>query len=236
MMDEAERLMFLGWSKMPQFQRKVEQAKSTIREALAIAPAYVACSWGKDSTVLLHLCQQVQSDIPAYFLGHSEQDLISNFSEIAFRYCEKFNPNYQEIRLAPEDEKQYRPDKIKWALSNIEGIPPLALIGVRAEESINRRRSVHRHGLIYQYKSGNYRCFPLAFWSTNDIWAYIVNHNIPYLRAYDQTDKQSKESRTSLHFGRSANSALSAQRWEQFRRIAPEFVQHVKENYNANWL
>ncbi|MFM7373139.1 MAG: hypothetical protein ACKO2Z_36235, partial [Sphaerospermopsis kisseleviana] len=57
--------MFEGWAKLPQFKKKVDQTKSIIKQALAIAPAYVAVSWGKDSVVMLHLCQQIKPDIIA---------------------------------------------------------------------------------------------------------------------------------------------------------------------------
>jgi phosphoadenosine phosphosulfate reductase len=234
-MDARERESFLAYTELPQFQRKVDRALATIREALLIGSAYVSVSWGKDSVVMLHLCQQIQPDILAVFLGHSEQDLISNFSDTEKRYCEKHKTNYQPIYLSQIQEKTYDPVRLKTVLSKID--KPLAFIGMRAEESINRKRSISRYGLIHQYKSLNYRACPIAYFNWQDIWAYTIKYDLPYLEAYDLIPRSSPQSRTSLHFGRSANSSLGANRWEQFKAICPKFVEHVRNNYdNIDWL
>ncbi|MGL4882440.1 MAG: hypothetical protein ACRC8K_15475, partial [Waterburya sp.] len=81
-MDEAERLMLEGWAKLPRFNRKIEQANAIIRNGLEIGASYVAVSWGKDSTVLMHLSQQIQANIPVISFGHPERELISNYAEV----------------------------------------------------------------------------------------------------------------------------------------------------------
>lgn len=235
-MDAVERESFIAYAQLPAFKRKVERSLAVIKEALAIGPAYVAVSWGKDSVVMLHLCQQVQPDILAVFLGHSEQDLISNFSEVAELYCSKWSTNYLPIHLSREEELIYDPQKIRKTMASIK--LPVAFVGVRAEESINRRRSLKRYGAIHQYKhTGKTRCFPLAYWGWEDVWGYICSNDLPYLSAYDLTPKSAPSSRTALHFGRSNRTRLGAERWEQFKLICPEFVEHVRGNYeNTDWL
>jgi 3'-phosphoadenosine 5'-phosphosulfate sulfotransferase (PAPS reductase)/FAD synthetase len=230
-MERIERDAFLAHATLPTFKRKVEKAKEIIREALAIAPSYVAVSWGKDSVVMLHLVQSICPDILAVFLGHSEQDLITNFSGVQNSYLTKFASNYKAIFLDRNQELEYSPTKIKDALDRLQ--IPLAFVGVRSEESKVRRFSVKKYGYIYQYKAGNFRCYPIANFSWIDIWAYTCLNELPYLEAYDKIDFSSPESRTSLHFGRSKKSALGVQRFERFKRICPQFFEYVKENYEG---
>ncbi|MFQ3637878.1 MAG: phosphoadenosine phosphosulfate reductase family protein [Cyanobacteriota bacterium] len=209
-MDEAERLMFEGWAKLPSFRRKVEQAKATIREALAIAPAYVAWSLGKDSTVLLHLAQQIQPDILAAFHAGHWMDSYDNYSEVRSQYCQRFQTNLIEV---PDDSDPFDfLNKSTTASAFKQTIPEyvVALLGLRTEESKNRRRTILNHGLIHQYKSGLWRACPLAFWGWRDIWAYHVTYDLPYLKSYDLTDRSGAESRTTAHIKPCrGNSALA---------------------------
>lgn len=236
-MDAQEREVFASYATLPSFKRKVDQSLEVIQKALSIDRGYVAVSWGKDSIVMLNLCQQVQPDILAVFLGHSEQDLVSNFSEVEQAYCKAFRTNYQPIYLTHGEEKKYDPSRIRKVMASIQ--EPIAFVGVRAEESINRRRSISHYGLIHKYVSGGgrVRCYPIAYWDWKDIWAYTVSHDLPYLKAYDAVPRCSPNSRTALHFGRSNRTRLSAERWEQFKLVCPEFVEHVRGNYeNTDWL
>jgi len=98
-MERIERDAFLAHATLPTFKRKVEKAKEIIREALAIAPSYVAVSWGKDSVVMLHLVQSICPDILAFHYGSIESatGLVSNFPEVIATYRSKFPTNYQEL-------------------------------------------------------------------------------------------------------------------------------------------
>lgn len=230
-LNNQEREALIAFASLPVHRRRVERSIEVIREALAIAPAYVAVSWGKDSTVLLHLCQQVEPDIKALFLAHSEMDLISNFSEVGQQYCDRFQPNYEQINLSLEDELIYSPTKIKDKLSGYAKDYPVAIVGVRAEESINRRRSIQKYGQIHPYQGGGYRAFPIAYWSWQDIWAYICSQDLPFLEAYNKTPRSGKTNRTAIHFGKSSIRRLSIERWAQFRIIAPEYWQYIRRNF-----
>jgi len=67
----GERLKEFDRLKTAPFERKLELAKSVIGEHLdGCSDCAVACSFGKDSTVLTHLILQVNPDIPVVFLQH----------------------------------------------------------------------------------------------------------------------------------------------------------------------
>lgn len=226
-MEERERLAFLGWSSTPKFKAKVKGAIAVIKKALAIAPAYVACSWGKDSVVMLHLCQQVKADISVIYWSTPYQDLIDNFSETRDKYLSKYPSIYQEMPYKKE-LKNTREHAIK---SGIGQQYPVAFIGLRSGESINRRRTLKR-GLIRQYKNGTYRVCPVGFWSYQDIWAYTVKHELPYLSCYDIIAKSSHMSRSTPHISVSNNQSYQVERWEYLKKNSPSFVQFIEDNYN----
>ncbi|MFM5982862.1 MAG: phosphoadenosine phosphosulfate reductase family protein [Sphaerospermopsis kisseleviana] len=208
-MELEEKLMFEGWAKLPQFKKKVDQTKSIIKQALAIAPAYVAVSWGKDSVVMLHLCQQIKPDIIAVNYGSPEQDIVDNYSEVINNYCQRFLTNYKELIGKPEwaDDPDTVQDRCNQML---EGKQTLAFVGLRAEESKNRKRSLIKNGLIHQYKSGRYagyyRVCPLGWWGWKDIWSYTISNNLPYLNSYDYKDRERGRTNAHARYWFSANS------------------------------
>lgn len=226
-MDEAERLMFEGWATLPRFKKKVEQAQGIIKEALKIAPAYVAISWGKDSTVLLHLCQQIKPDILAFHYGSEESKMgvTSNFPEVIDNYLERFPTNYQELIGKPE--WAFTPDTVRDRIqSAINPLFKIALVGVRAEESKYRRMAIKQYGVIHQYKSDNlWRAFPLAYWKYNDIWSYIVKYRLPYLEAY----KYSNRTNPHASFWFSQNKDFVATQREVVKRHNPTLDQMLKD-------
>jgi 3'-phosphoadenosine 5'-phosphosulfate sulfotransferase (PAPS reductase)/FAD synthetase len=199
-MQDDERLMFEGWATLPAFKKKVEQAKIVIREALEITPGYVAVSWGKDSVVMLHLCQQIKPDIIAVNYGSSEQDIVDNYSEVINTYLQRFPTDYKELIGLPEwaNDSNTVQDRCNQIL---EGTHTLAFVGLRAEESKNRKRSILQNGLIHQYKAGkykgHYRVCPLGWWTWRDIWGYTIVNNLPYLNSYDYKDRE--RGRTNAH-------------------------------------
>lgn len=216
--------MLAGLAKLPRFSAKVEQAKQLIRESLAIAPAYVACSWGKDSIVLTHLAQQVQSNIPVFSFYHPERDLISNYSEVEKLYCEKFGPNLTTIGV--EGGVSSSSVQVKVRAAKLWLSFPMALIGLRKEESSKRKISLCKYGKIHRYKSSGWRSCPLADWVENDIWAYIVGMDLPYLSAYDMG-----ATRTTDHISKAIRHQYQATRLEEFRKTAPEYYQFLQETY-----
>jgi len=225
-MDEQSRASFLGWTQLPRFKKRVEEAKRTINEALAIAPSYVAVSWGKDSTVLLHLCQQIDPNIKAISLGNPDRSFCG-YEQVISDYCDRFPTNLETIEI----EGDHVPDKLKQL--RLWERYPMAIVGVRKEESQYRSMAISRYGLIYQFtngeKEGSWRCFPLGYWGWQDVWGYIVQHDLPYLSAYD---RQSWErGRTTDHLSKSTKKRWQRTRLEGLASIAPEYYQYLLKQY-----
>jgi phosphoadenosine phosphosulfate reductase len=225
-MDARERDVFLAWSTLPKFKRKVERSLEVIREALAIGPAYVSVSWGKDSVVMLHLCQQIQSDILAVHIGHKDQELIDNYADVIDRYCAKWQTNHCWIKGDQKNAKE----GIEHL--GIASSYPVALIGMRTEESSIRRKTIGKNGLIYQYTNGklanSYRCTPIAYWDWKDVWAYIVSRSLPYLASYDHMlNADRSTSRTAVHYSSGRGSQFG--RLSKIQVISPDYYRLLKQ-------
>lgn len=230
-MERIERDAFLAHATLPTFKRKVEKAKEIIREALAIAPSYVAVSWGKDSVVMLHLVQSICPDILAFHYGSIESatGLVSNFPEVIATYRSKFPTNYQELIALPE--WAFTTDTVRDRIqATIDPKFKVALVGVRAEESKYRRMAINQYGVIHQYKSdGLWRCFPLAYWQTVDIWAYTCNHDLPFLDAYQYSDRTNPHA--SFWFSQSKDFVETQK--ENIKRHNPKLNQFLEERYGT---
>lgn len=222
------KLMFEGWAKLPHFRQKVARSQEIIQQALAIGQSYCAISWGKDSTVLLHMVQQFYPNILAAYHAHVERDMISNYSEVISAYTGKFSTNLLLIETTQAD------GNIGVAM-DLHRNYPVCFLGLRAEESINRRRSLKSYGLTHQYTTGNlagsYRVCPLGWWGWRDIWAYIVTNKLPYLKAYDQVDFGAHDSRTTCHISKTTNKQRQATRLESFKTLSPEYYNYLRVNY-----
>jgi phosphoadenosine phosphosulfate reductase len=225
--NNQEREAFLAYSHLPKFKRRVAEALETIREALKVARPVVSISWGKDSTVLLHLCQQVQPDILAVSFTHPERELISNYAEVQTQYKSCFGLNLREITI----DGDHVPAKV--AQQKIWEQYPLNFIGLRKEESNRRSISLVKYGLIHQYtndsQSGSYRCCPIAWWGWRDVWAYTCLHNLPYLEIYDRLDRA--KGRTTDHLSKTTNKAWQQRRLDELKRVAPEYFSYLQQNY-----
>lgn len=66
------------------------------------------------------------------------------------------------------------------------------LVGLRAEEGINRFRAVTKNPGVADVpwttrtnKPGNFKAYPLYDWGMGDVWKYISDHAVTYNRIYD---------------------------------------------------
>lgn len=229
-MKETDRKAFAIHATLNVFKSRVERAKASIAEALTVAPAYVACSWGKDSVALLHLTQQVMPDVPVIFFVAAEQEMLDNYQATIEKYRTLFPTNYLELDLVGDRV----PDKVK--ASNVWELYPMALIGLRAEESVGRRMSLRKHGLIHQFKTGaakeSWRACPLAWWSWRDVWAYTIVNNLPYLTSYDHWAQESyQHSRTCNLLAKKNTKGTQWGRIAILKQRAPEYYQYLQLHY-----
>ena len=186
------REYFLLWSQTDEFQRKFEEAKSIIKQALSeFKKPYIAYSGGKDSTALMHMLLQHNDRItvvhwdygPYYIPRPLEKEILTiarkcgakNLIVLSSSLYEKLGRKAQGV-LGRHFIGVEVPRLIR------EGYDA-AFLGLRAEEGVKRRLRTEK---LREYDKGITNIFPIASWTWRDVWAYIVANSVPYLSYYDK--------------------------------------------------
>jgi len=170
-MDDHWRRTFAAWAQTPGYRRKCWQAHRRIKAALATAgKPYAAWSGGKDSTVMLDLVLCQRPGIAVYrSRGRHPRAVERELAVIA---------EALGIRnLILEPERSMGTHAAIWRERGYD----LVFVGLRAEESCGRRGRIGRGESIMIRES-----WPLQDWTWMDVWAYIVEHDIPYPSVYDR--------------------------------------------------
>lgn len=241
-MDGLERAGYLAHAQTAGYQRRVEAA----RQIIAGCPGYtVAVSWGKDSVALLHLAAHVWPDVGAVNARYADQERLADTDTVrAAVLAELPGVRYREARLAGEWEMYERAggffmDAVTpaqrdatrwWRRQFIAGMRQTAaglgsagtLLGLRASESHARRLNVATHGVAYTKRDGEAIALPLARWTSQDVWAYLVSHDLPWLRMYDVSDDRER-ARSAFCFATGGAGAIWRHGvWTEWRRAYPE--------------
>lgn len=199
-MTEVERKAFALHARLPGFARKVERALLVLTTAKEQGrQPYAAFSGGKDSTVMLDLVRRVFPEAPAVFADdewHLPETLavlpqIPNLTRVAGQrtHASWFTAWVEGPANLPPgvvwiDAMQHGSRMGTWARQHD---CDTACIGIRADENSYRRKHVRAFGELFYAKSRDFwHCYPVAWWSLSDIWAYIVSRDLPYNQAYDR--------------------------------------------------
>lgn len=193
-MTPTELQTFEAWAEVDGYQNRIESAIQTIEDVLELYhKPYVAFSGGKDSLAMLHMVLSIAPDTlvwhwdygPHYMPRDLEQEIIDACFKLGVKHLRiDSSPRYRWGRseknvLFPALFGRIQPQLIE------EGYH-LAFIGLRAEES--SRRANKTVGRLKHNKQMR-ECYPLRDLTTYDIWAYIVEHDLPYCSHYDRYGK-----------------------------------------------
>lgn len=232
-------------AKLSIYRRRVDRALGIIHDALAIGPAYVAFSGGKDSSALLHLVRSIAPETPAFFYDSGAE--TPGTWEIIHQ-----TPNVQVIRPlrdivelaraggmfgAEGGDEPIFPEEIRYYLIEEPAARVRAMgyrvtfLGLRQEESRAREISLKRRGAIYQRQDGAIIACPLRDWEGADVFAYLFAHDIPISRVYldpAQTDRERERERTGTMLG-----TINADRGriQRLRRVYPEVWTWLRQTF-----
>lgn len=160
---------------------KIEHSKEVIRETLSkYKKVRLACSWGKDSMVVLHLALQIDPNIEV-FAVLTPYKPVETFEYMA-RMKREWNLNlvaYASNEKVSEDLHKTNPDecckilKVEPTKRALEGYDAW-ITGLRNDEGETRRgyKEVEEHETITKIN-------PILNWSEREIWVYMATNEIP---------------------------------------------------------
>jgi len=187
MRPEEELASLKVWADDEGYKVRVAQALDAISEATRTHKCYVAYSGGKDSTCLLHLALQVDPDIlvlhwdygPYYMPRELEAEIIRNARRLGARNLWVVSSK-EYLEVGRGNTNIWGKNFFGWVIPKLreEGYN-LAIVGLRKEESLSRRRRMARKESL-----GIEELWPLADWTWRDVWAYILSKDLPILSHY----------------------------------------------------
>ena len=230
------------YAKLPRSKRQVERTLQFIQETLsAVSGTWtVSFSGGKDSTVMLDLVRSVSPDIIAVFADSGAEypetmDFIAVTPDVKTYHPElTILEMYRMVDLYGHVDGEYGPDW-HWPMGSIKRCmiyEPMAraqeelsavgaFIGLRAQESYGRKMLRWTRGKLLQAKAGDWRCYPMLDWRTEDIWAYIASRELEYNEVYDilaEIGEPREQWRVAPYAG---GTALGFGRWAMLKRGWP---------------
>jgi phosphoadenosine phosphosulfate reductase len=172
---------------------KAEISRTVIEYAIAKFPRiFAACSFGKDSRVIVDLVSQVRPDLP--FIGIDTGYEFPETLEYADRLVRETGVRFRWVR--PSDEARRRIDEeygdsfirndqykcCEMKIPAIEGVLKdyeAWITGLRRDETEHRKN-------IKLIETGKIaKVNPIAFWTNEDVWNYIKSRNLSYHPLYD---------------------------------------------------
>jgi 3'-phosphoadenosine 5'-phosphosulfate sulfotransferase (PAPS reductase)/FAD synthetase len=240
-MRSEDRERFLLWSRLGLHRRRVARAEAIVREALErMKNPYVAWSTGKDSTVVLDLVRRFKPDVPVVYLdahcGYPETyELIDEYRKdgvnVILWNCEPFLKTLKDEGITVDSLVERR------TMETTVRIPVLELMehygfdgvfmGLRAEESVGRRKMARSKGMLFKKKNGTWSCNPILWFMYDDVWAYIVSRGLKYNRLYDKMDLLPEENRRISYWA--GESERSYGRWVWLMYLHPELFNVLAE-------
>lgn len=173
---------------------KADLSKAILSLAIGRYPRmFIACSFGKDSRVLVDLATQVKPDIEILGIdtGYEFKETLA-FAEGLVSHR---NLNFRWLRPSDEERKRiedyYGEDLIKDeqykccemkipAVNSAISSYDAWATGLRRDETEFRKNT----GIIEE--GSVVKINPIAFWTQEDIWDYIKEHELEYHPLYEQ--------------------------------------------------
>lgn len=165
-------------------QQKIERAKKLIEDAIKkYKNLAVACSFGKDSMVVLHLALQIKPDMPVFTVmtpfkpkeTFEYKDKITGLWNLNLKeYFQKddINAEKDELWLKDPDKccEYFKVNPTKKAVKNLDAW----ICGLRNTEGPTRENFQE-----IEKKGGLIKINPILSWTELDVWRYLAFNQIP---------------------------------------------------------
>jgi phosphoadenosine phosphosulfate reductase len=184
------------------FSEKLARAKQLVRAFAKRDGAFVSCSFGKDSTVVLWLCLKENPDITVVFnntgvefpetlelkerlkaewrLNLVETKPKKSFWQVAEEHGLDFGRKYRDACCGALKEAPTREVVGKLGLKfNFTGLTAL-------ESRVRMWRLCGSGESYYSRKDGVWRIHPIAYWTPEEVWQFIRENSLPVNSAYEK--------------------------------------------------
>jgi phosphoadenosine phosphosulfate reductase len=205
-----EKAGYLAHAGLPAFRRRISASLALVEQAgQVMRRPYISMSFGKDSTVMTHLLLTVLPDAPVIYIDCGTFDEWPDTPRVKTEFLARYPCRlieitgssiidyYRQAGIAYTQEAEETPAARRAQRAYGASLGRLiaqeaqrlncdgGFIGMR-RESANRQRLFNQCGPLYFAQERQlWTCCPLAAWSARDVWAYIVQHDLPYNELYD---------------------------------------------------
>jgi len=156
----------------------------------------LACSFGAEDVALVHMLQKVRPGTDIFYLDTDFH--FKETYETRDALAAKYNVNFVQVKpkLTPEEqaaqhgEELWKSDPNKCC--NIRKVDPLTdilgkydawITGIRRDQAPTRANAKK---VEYDVKFGLVKFNPLASWTSEDVWQYIRDNDVPYNPLHDR--------------------------------------------------
>lgn len=187
-----DRKAALLYAQLNQFKNLVKWTHEFIEYSLRkVKSPYLACSFGKDSIVMLHLVLKHCPEIPVLWVTFKETRMINNYDEVVQWWLSNYNLNLTELSVKVDVNSEYDDKQAMFRHAKRNGYDS-GFVGIRKEESKWRKYAIDRYGKLHKQVSGLTRIAPLSVWKFEDIAAYIISNDLKCLESYEQEGFRSR--------------------------------------------
>lgn len=155
-----------------------------------------ACSFGAEDVVLVDMLQKVSPKSDIFYLDTDFH--FKETYETRDKLIERYGLKFVEMKplITPEEQAAEHGDEL-WksdptSCCNIRKVEPLTRVlgryeawitGIRRDQAPTRANAKK---IEYDVKFGLIKFNPIASWTSEDVWNYIRDNNVPYNPLHDQ--------------------------------------------------
>ena len=166
------------------FRGRVQRALDDIEKFAMGGPCWAGTSWGKDSTVVAHLCAILhakgRASVPLVWFVAGAGLANPDCYRVRDAFLEGWPvAGYEEVPypLRVDDQGDWHGFAGVWPAYHRAN--PRHVMGFRAAENARRSRRMMTYGV-----STESTCAPIGWWSDEDVFAYLHHFGLPVHPAY----------------------------------------------------
>lgn len=155
-----------------------------------------ACSFGAEDVVLVDMLQKISPKTDIFYLDTDFH--FKETYETRDKLIERYGLKFVEMKplITPEEQAAQHGDEL-WksdptGCCNIRKVEPLTRVlgryeawitGIRRDQAPTRANAKK---IEYDAKFGLIKFNPIASWTSEDVWNYIREHDVPYNELHDR--------------------------------------------------